>query len=47
MHIGRNIGATPVIWEIIYLNPPGKPLAEDTPEPRLPLHLRSASFVVS
>jgi quercetin dioxygenase-like cupin family protein len=36
VHIGRNIGATPVILEVIYINPPGKPLAEDAPNPGCP-----------
>jgi len=33
VHIGRNLGADPVILEIIYVDPVGKPLAEDAPNP--------------
>ena len=33
MHIGRNLGTDPVILQIIYVDPVGKPLAEDAPNP--------------
>lgn len=36
VHIGRNLGATPVILEVLYINPVGMPLAEDAPNPGCP-----------
>jgi quercetin dioxygenase-like cupin family protein len=36
VHIGRNLGTTPVVLEVIYINPAGKPLAEDAPNPGCP-----------
>ena len=36
VHLGRNLGATPLILEIIYVNPAGKPLAEDAANPGCP-----------
>lgn len=33
VHLGRNLGTTPLILEIIYITPVGKPLAEDAPNP--------------
>ncbi|OBG29502.1 cupin [Mycobacterium sp. 852002-51057_SCH5723018] len=33
VHLGRNLGAVPTILQVIYVNPPGKPLAEDAPNP--------------
>jgi quercetin dioxygenase-like cupin family protein len=33
VHIGRNLGTDPVILQIIYVDPVGKPLAEDAPNP--------------
>jgi len=33
IHIGRNLGAVPVILQIMYVDPVGKPLAEDAPNP--------------
>lgn len=36
VHIGRNLGGTPVVLEIIYIMPPGKPLAEDAANPGCP-----------
>ncbi|ORJ64747.1 cupin [Mycobacterium simiae] len=36
VHIGRNLGSTPVVLEIIYIMPPGKPLAEDAANPGCP-----------
>jgi len=32
-----DIGATPVILVVIYINPPGKSLAEDAPNPGRPV----------
>jgi quercetin dioxygenase-like cupin family protein len=36
VHLGRNLGSTPVVLEVIYVNPAGKPLAEDAPNPGCP-----------
>jgi quercetin dioxygenase-like cupin family protein len=36
VHLGRNLGATPVILEVIYVLPAGKPLAEDAANPGCP-----------
>ncbi len=36
VHIGRNLGPTPLVLEVIYVNPAGKPLAEDAPNPGCP-----------
>ena len=36
VHLGRNLGTTPLILEIIYVNPVGKPLAEDAANPGCP-----------
>jgi quercetin dioxygenase-like cupin family protein len=33
VHIGRNLGSEPVILEVTYVDPVGKPLAEDAPNP--------------
>jgi quercetin dioxygenase-like cupin family protein len=33
VHVGRNVGSVPVILEVTYINPVGKPLAEDVPNP--------------
>ncbi|MDT5238559.1 MAG: hypothetical protein QOD97_757 [Mycobacterium sp.] len=33
VHIGRNLGAVPMILQVIYVDPVGKPLAEDAPNP--------------
>jgi quercetin dioxygenase-like cupin family protein len=33
VHIGRNLGAVPTILQVIYVDPVGKPLAEDAPNP--------------
>jgi quercetin dioxygenase-like cupin family protein len=33
VHIGRNLGAVPVVLQIIYVDPVGKPLAEDAANP--------------
>lgn len=29
VHIGRNLGATPLFLEVVYINPARKPLAQD------------------
>lgn len=36
VHLGRNLGSTPLILEVIYVLPVGKPLAEDAPNPGCP-----------
>jgi quercetin dioxygenase-like cupin family protein len=36
VHLGRNMGTTPVVLEVIYIMPAGKPLAEDAPNPGCP-----------
>jgi quercetin dioxygenase-like cupin family protein len=33
VHIGRNLGTVPTILQVIYVDPPGKPLAGDAPNP--------------
>ncbi|CAN5709780.1 cupin domain-containing protein [soil metagenome] len=33
VHIGRNLGTVPVVLQVLYINPAGKPLAEDAPDP--------------
>jgi quercetin dioxygenase-like cupin family protein len=33
VHIGRNLGAVPMILQVIYVDPVGKPLAEDAANP--------------
>ncbi len=32
-HVGRNLGTTPVVLDVLYLIPLGKPLFEDAPAP--------------
>jgi quercetin dioxygenase-like cupin family protein len=36
VHLGRNLGATPLILEVIYINPAAKPLAHDAANPGCP-----------
>jgi quercetin dioxygenase-like cupin family protein len=33
VHIGRNLGATPVVLEVLYVDPAGSPLSEDAANP--------------
>lgn len=33
VHIGRNLGDTPVVLEVLYVLPHGSPLSEDAPNP--------------
>ncbi|MEV0323039.1 cupin domain-containing protein [Streptomyces sp. NPDC050658] len=33
IHIGQNRGTTPVVLDVTYVNPIGKPLSEDAPNP--------------
>jgi quercetin dioxygenase-like cupin family protein len=32
-HIGRNLGKTPVVLDVLYVDPAGSPLAESAPNP--------------
>ncbi|MFF5471688.1 cupin domain-containing protein [Streptomyces achromogenes] len=36
VHIGRNLGDTPVVLELLYVLPHGSPLFEDAPNPGCP-----------
>ncbi|WP_285773593.1 cupin domain-containing protein [Microtetraspora sp. NBRC 13810] len=36
VHIGRNLGETPVVLQVLYVNPQGAPLAQDVPNPGCP-----------
>ena len=36
VHIGRNLGDTPVVLEVLYVLPHGSPLSEDAPNPGCP-----------
>ncbi|MCV7413076.1 cupin [Mycobacterium florentinum] len=36
VHLGRNLGTMPLILEVIYIQPVGKPAAEDAPNPGCP-----------
>lgn len=33
VHIGKNLGSTPMVLEVLYTNPAGQPLAIDEPNP--------------
>ncbi|WP_410596285.1 cupin domain-containing protein [Amycolatopsis sp. lyj-23] len=33
VHIGRNLGSTPLVLEVLYVLPAGSPLSEDAPNP--------------
>jgi quercetin dioxygenase-like cupin family protein len=33
VHIGRNLGSTPIVLEVLYVNPAGSPLSQDVPNP--------------
>lgn len=33
VHIGRNLGTVPVVLQVLYINPAGKPLSEDAADP--------------
>ncbi|MDN3357274.1 cupin domain-containing protein [Actinomadura sp. DC4] len=33
VHIGRNLGAVPVVLDVVYVLPVGSPLSEDAPNP--------------
>ncbi len=36
VHIGQNLGTTPVVLEVLYVDPAGSPLSEDAPNPGCP-----------
>jgi quercetin dioxygenase-like cupin family protein len=36
VHIGRNLGKSPVVLDVLYVDPVGKPLSEDAPNPTCP-----------
>jgi quercetin dioxygenase-like cupin family protein len=36
VHIGRNLGDTPVVLDVLYVDPAGSPLSEDAPNPGCP-----------
>lgn len=36
VHIGRNLGTTPVVLEVLYVLPHGSPLSQDAPNPGCP-----------
>jgi hypothetical protein len=33
VHIGRNLGDTPVVLDVLYVDPAGAPLSDDDPNP--------------
>jgi quercetin dioxygenase-like cupin family protein len=33
VHIGRNLGSTPIVLEVLYVNPAGSPPSQDAPNP--------------
>ena len=33
VHIGRNLGTTPLVLDVLYVDPTGSPLSEDAPNP--------------
>ncbi|MCU1682001.1 MAG: Cupin 2 conserved barrel domain protein [Amycolatopsis sp.] len=33
VHIGRNLGTTPMVLDVLYIDPAGSPLSEDEPNP--------------
>ncbi|MHA6760174.1 cupin domain-containing protein [Streptacidiphilus sp. PAMC 29251] len=33
VHLGRNLGATPVVLDVLYVDPADSPLSEDAPNP--------------
>jgi quercetin dioxygenase-like cupin family protein len=36
VHIGRNLGKTPLVLDVLYVLPHGSPLSEDAPNPGCP-----------
>ena len=32
-HIGRNLGDTPLVMQVLYIDPAGSPLSNDAPDP--------------
>ncbi|RKT53749.1 cupin domain-containing protein [Saccharothrix australiensis] len=37
VHLGRNLGATPLVLDVLYRSPVGPPLAVDVPNPGCPM----------
>lgn len=33
IHVGRNMGTTPLVMRIVYVDPAGSPLSQDAPDP--------------
>ncbi|MFI7675894.1 hypothetical protein [Actinophytocola sp. NPDC049390] len=33
VHIGRSLGSTPVVLDVLYILPTGSPLSQDAPDP--------------
>jgi len=33
VHVGRNLGTTPIVLDVLYVDPKGSPLSEDAPNP--------------
>jgi quercetin dioxygenase-like cupin family protein len=33
IHIGRNVGPTPLVLQVLYVDPAGAPLSDDAPDP--------------
>jgi quercetin dioxygenase-like cupin family protein len=33
VHLGRDLGSTPVVLDVLYVDPAGSPLSEDAPDP--------------
>jgi quercetin dioxygenase-like cupin family protein len=33
VHVGRNLGTTPLVLDVLYVDPAGSPLSEDAPNP--------------
>lgn len=36
VHVGRNLGTTPTVLRVLYVNPAGTPLSQDAPNPGCP-----------
>ncbi|OXY88716.1 cupin domain-containing protein [Streptomyces diastatochromogenes] len=38
VHLGRNLGDTPLVLDVLYVLPHGSPFSEDAPNPGCPFH---------
>ena len=38
VHIGRNLGTTPLVLDVLYIDPAGSPFSEDAPDPGCGFH---------